>query len=781
MIKRNIFIVLASCICALQSAAQVQQKATIQGVITDKISGEPIPYMAIKIEEIAPTATEGKPGHRHRYSHDHSSGTVSSEKGEFSFPSLCDGLYEIQVRGIGYFPFEQIVDVKNGKSRNLEIKLEEQVFQTGEVVVSANRNEVSRKLAPVVVNVLNTKTFETVNSCDLAQGLNYQSGLRVENNCQNCGFPQVRINGLDGPYSQILIDSRPVLSALSGVYGLEQMPLNMIDRVEIIRGGGSALFGSNAVAGTINIITKDPVNNSFQVGTTVSALGGKAMQTQVNANVSLVSKDNKSGISLYQSFRERNPLDIDGDGFTEIGKINSRSFGMRGYLRPTAMSKLTLEYHTSNEFRRGGNLLDLPPHETDITEQTDHSINGGGATYDMFFNEYKHKLSLYASMQHIDRKSYYGTDKDPNAYGTTSDLTWVSGALYVLNVNKMLVSPATLTAGVEYQSNNLHDKMTGYNRDLKQDVHIGSGFIQNEWNGRYLSLLVGFRMDKHNLIDRLIFSPRVNLLYKPNENIQGRLTFSTGFRAPQAYDEDLHVAAVGGEGMLIKLAPGLKEERSLSYSGSVDLYKNWNRWQTNLLVEAFYTDLRDVFVLEAIGHDDDGNLVQERRNGKGAQVFGLNLDAKIAYTTRYQLQAGFTLQKSQYKSPYEWSQHVAATKNMLRTPNYYGYMTFTYNPWKTLQAALSGTYTGKMYVPHFAGYIEHDQLERTSSFFDFNLKLSYDFKLFKHIALQINGGVQNILDSRQKDYDQGAARDSKYFYGPVQPRSYFIGLKLFNL
>ena len=105
---------------------------------------------------------------------------------------------------------------------------------TDEVVVSANRNEVSRKAAPVVVNVMSAKLFEMVNSTDLAKTLNYQSGLRVENNCQNCGFPQVRINGLEGPYSQILINSRPVISALSGVYGLEQIPVNMIERV---RGG----------------------------------------------------------------------------------------------------------------------------------------------------------------------------------------------------------------------------------------------------------------------------------------------------------------------------------------------------------------------------------------------------------------------------------------------------------------------------------------------------------------------------------------------------------------
>ena len=151
--------------------------------------------------------------------------------------------------------------------------------------------------------MMSTKLFEMVNSTDLAKTLNYQSGLRVENNCQNCGFPQVRINGLEGPYSQILINSRPIISALSGVYGLEQIPVNMIERVEVVRGGGSALFGANAVGGTINIITKDPINNSFQVSSMFSNMDGKSWEQYMGANVSLVAKDNSYGIALYESYR----------------------------------------------------------------------------------------------------------------------------------------------------------------------------------------------------------------------------------------------------------------------------------------------------------------------------------------------------------------------------------------------------------------------------------------------------------------------------------------------
>ena len=742
----------------------IKEGNMITGHVVVKGSEENIPYATILIVN-------------------NSQGTVSNEAGQFEFRNLPAGKYTLRVSAVGYRTVEKEVEVNRAYTTLIHFQLEEESFMTDEVVVSANRNEVSRKEAPVVVNVMSAKLFETVNSTDLAKSLNYQSGLRVENNCQNCGFPQVRINGLEGPYSQILINSRPIISALSGVYGLEQIPVNMIERVEVVRGGGSALFGANAVGGTINIITRDPINNSFQVSSTLSCMDGEAWEQYMGGNVSLVGKDNSYGIALYESYRNRNPYDRDGDSFSELGKLNMNTFGFRAYYRPTHFSRINLEYHTTNEFRRGGNKFDLQPHESDITEQTRHVINSGGVGYDLYWKEYKHKVSLYASLQHTDRNSYYGAQRDLNAYGKTKDLTWVAGGMYVGNMERCLVSPATFTGGVEYQYNSLHDVMTGYGRDMEQQVRIASAFVQNEWKARLISLLVGARLDKHNLIDNVIFSPRVNLLYKPSDALQARLTYSTGFRAPQAYDEDLHVTAVGGEGVLIRLADGLREERSNSYSGSLDWTTRLGHWQANVLVEAFYTDLNHVFVLEDIGKNEAGDLVKERRNGNGARVYGANLDAKVAHGKEVQFQLGFTAQRSRYTHDEVWTEvdgEPLATRRMPRTPDCYGYFTFTSAPLKQFDFSLSGTYTGPMIVPHYAGYVPTDRMEHTPDFFDMNLKLNYTFVLHDHIKLQLNTGVQNIFNSFQKDLDKGEFRDSGYFYGPTQPRTFFIGFKLIN-
>ena len=649
--------------------------------------------------------------------------------------------------------------------------------QLEEMVVSANKSLVNRKDAPVVVNLISSKFLEQVNAPDLAKTLSYQSGLRVENNCQNCGFPQVRINGLEGSYSQILINSRPVVSALAGVYGLEQIPAAMIDRIEVGRGGGSALFGANAVGGTINIITKDPKSNTFEVSNTLSSVGGKAWEDCMGANGSIVGHDNSYGIALYQTYRNRQQYDRDGDGFSELGKLSSHTFGLNGYYRPTHYTRIGLEYHTSNEFRRGGNKFDLEPHLTDITEQTRHIINSGGLTYDIAWKEWAHKVSVFSSVQHVDRNSYYGAQQDPGAYGKTKDLTYVGGATYTGRFDRLLFSPATLTAGVEYQYNSLHDIMTGYNRDLRQNVKIGSVYGQGEWAIDRLTLLAGVRMDSHNLIDDPIFSPRINMMWKPSDNVQARLTWSTGFRAPQAYDEDLHVTAVGGEGVLIKLADGLKPEYSNSFSGSADWTLRSGHFLFNILAEAFYTSLSDVFYLQNIGTDSHGNTVQERRNGDGAHVYGVNLDAKASHGNNVSLQAGMTLQRSRYKEWTSWSEDplVAPVKNMPRTPDLYGYFTLNVKPSRPLDLTLSGIYTGRMYVPHFS---EQDVMKRTSDFVELSAKASYTFALGHHLNLQLNCGVQNILDAFQSDLDKGEYRDSGYFYGPTQPRTLFVGCKM---
>jgi len=754
-----VFVIMLS--FSMTGFSQKKTDANVDGHVINKTTKEHIPFINISIKGTT-------------------IGTATDATGHYFLKNLPVGKFSIVVSGVGFKPKEQEVILVASKTIEVNFEIEEDQIQLESVVVSATRNEVTRKEAATIVNIISPKIFENTNSVCLAQGLNFQPGLRVETNCQNCGFQQVRINGLDGPYSQILIDSRPIFSSLAGVYGIEQIPANMIERVEVVRGGGSAIFGSNAIAGTVNIITKEPTTNSVTLSNTSSLIYGKKTDINTSLNASVVSDDYKTGVMIFGSSRQRSPFDYDNDGFTEIGKINVKNIGFRSFYKTSNYSKLTIEYHNLGEFRRGGNNFDLPPHEADIAEQIEHNINTGGIKYDVFSKNNKHRFNIYSSAQKIDRKSYYGAQKDPNAYGNTNDKTFVAGMQYTYSIDTLLFMPAQLTMGTEYSTNEMIDKMLGYDRIINQAVNTKSAFLQNEWKNEKISILVGGRFDKHNLIKDPIISPRLNFRYNPTQFMSLRASYSSGFRAPQAFDEDLHVTAVGGNVALIRLDPNLKTEKSQSYSASVDFYKTFGQVQTNFLIEGFYTNLDNVFVLEEIGTDSSGNIMLERRNGSGAVVQGINLEGKVVPSKNLQFQFGFTFQKSEYKEAQQWSdnENLTPQKKMFRSPDRYGYLTANYQVVKNLNISLSGTYTGSMLVQHFAGYVPEDTENKTPDFYDLNLKLSYDFKLNSSAKLQLNGGVQNILNSYQNDFDKGEFRDAGYIYGPALPRSISFGAKI---
>ncbi len=309
---------------------------------------------------------------------------------------------------------------------------------------------------------------QQTNSHTLSQGLAFQPGVRVETDCQNCGYSQVRINGLDGKYTQISIDSRPIFSSLAGVYGLEQIPANMIERVEVVRGGGSALFGSSAIAGTVNIITKEPIRNSGFFSHTISNFDGSgSFDNNTTLNLSLVSSDSKMGAYVYGQSRHRSAWDLsNGDGFSELPKLKNQTVGLTAYYRTSAYSKLSLAIRGYGGIPPWWKWLqpfpsysrrmpDLTvPGRPDWWATAENFHQHGWAQFTAFSKNQKHTFSTYASAQHIVRNSYY------SAYGMTTDFTGVLGAQYIYHFDKCLFMPADLTGGIEFNHDNLHDKAT---------------------------------------------------------------------------------------------------------------------------------------------------------------------------------------------------------------------------------------------------------------------------------------------------------------------------------
>ena len=781
--NKYIFILISLC-CFLQAEIAVAQRntdANIIGHVLDKKTGEHMSFINVHLKGTT-------------------FGVATDLSGHYHLKNLPEGEFILEARFVGYKPAQKVVNSQRGKTLEINFELEEDNVSLNEVVVSANRNETGRRMAPTLVSVLDAKVFERTSAVSIAEGLKFQPGLRMETNCQNCGFTQIRMNGMGGEYTQILMDSRPIFSSLTGVYGLEQIPANMIERIEVVRGGGSALFGSAAIAGTINIITKEPLRNSGQVAHTLTAINGtNDFENNTTFNTSLVSDNQKMGIMMFGQKRERGGYDHDSDGFSELPALKNRTLGFRSYIKTGTYSKLTLEYHNMHEYRRGGDNLKGEPYNSWIAEQLETSIDGGGLNYTMSSDDYKNRLNLYVSAQMTRRDSYYGGGRpvsdildDINipeldrleelegrfgSVGKTRGETYVGGAQYSHDFDKLLFMPSTLTSGLEFNQDNLSDK-SGYRNDvISQNISIYSTFLQNEWKNDMWSFLVGGRLDKHSLMDNAIISPRANLRYNPISNVNIRLSYGQGFRAPQLFDEDLHVELASGAVVVREHASNLKEERSHSYSASVDWYHRFGAVEMNFLAEGFYTNLIDAFVGN-METQDDGTIIKRVTNASGVRVYGTNFEARMAYSTLFDIQAGATVQRSEYKEAQSYYEELPAEKRLMRTPNVYGFFVATLTPFKNFSTSFTGNYTGSMLVPHDEGYIDENRIERSRDFFELGWQAGYMIPLYDGSDVELTVGVRNIFNAYQNDFDKGPDRASAYVYGPAMPRNFYAGVKI---
>ena len=609
--------------------------------------------------------------------------------------------------------------------------------------------------------------------------------------------------------SQILINSRPVFSGLAGVYGLELIPANMIERVEVIRGGGSAMYGSNAIAGTINLIMKDPINNSYEFGVNGGLIGvgmddvdKPAQDYSVNFNTSLVSADNKTGLALYGFYRDRQAFDANDDEFSEISVLKNTTVGSRFYHRFGTRNKIITDFFNIKEDRRGGDRFDYPSHEANISEAVNHNITTGALTYEQFFRE-TDLFSVYVSGQRVNRDSYYGAEKSLSDYGNTKDFSFTAGTQYNAQFEN-----SNIVFGIEHVGAVLTDKKLGYadidnaiivNDTIQSIPHTDNlivadqttnttgVFAQYEINLNRLQLSGGLRYDNYKITDKEnsdseksgnVLSPRVTVKYDVKKYLQARLSYSQGYRAPQIFDEDLHIETSGSRKVIHKNSPDLKQETSHSIMASLDFNKLIGTVNVGLLIEGFYTQLDNSFVNEFSAPDADGTVTYTRVNAaKGAKVQGVNIELNLVPLKDLSLVAGFTVQQSKYEEAQEFDE-----KGFFRTPNDYGYFTFDWAPTKKWGFSATGNYTGKMLIPYFGLQIpdpETGELRESEGFFDFGVKVRHNIKL-NGATLQLFGGVKNIFNSYQSDFDFGIDRDPAYIYGPMNPRTVYFGLKVGN-
>lgn len=771
--RKRFFRLLFSLICLFIGINGFSQNGTISGVVSNEAGA--LEFTTISLSNINEAAT-------------------TNLKGYYKINNIPYGSYDVSASYLGYIEVTQTVTIdENNSDLTLDFFLTEKSMTLETIVVSGTKTFKRQTNSPVIVNVINSKSLDNVQACNLSEGLKFQPGLRVETDCQTCNYTQLRMNGLAGGYSQILINGRPIFSPLTGLYGMEQLPVNMIDRIEVIRGGGSSLYGSSAIGGTVNVITKIPKKNSYEINYNYQNINNQTSDHQVMGNSTIVSDNKNAGISIFFNKRERGLYDHNDDNFSEIPLIENTSFGINTFFLPTDNQKLELSISQLNEFRYGGEMVDKPVYLTQQSEERTHNVWMGSLDYQVNFNNNKTSFISYAAWQNTARKHYTGILPDDeeefqhhleNApYGLSDVSTFNVGVQVNHQLDHFLNGKNILTFGSEYVYDDVYDEIVAYNYLIDQTTKDFGLFLQSDWEILpSLTLLTGVRMDKHNLVETPIFSPRASLLYKYKDFTQFRLSYGAGFRAPQSFDTDLHIAFAGGGISRVILSPDLNSEKSKSYSASINFDKPTDHFIAGFTLEGFYTRLNNAFYLEPIGADDFGELF-EKRNGQGATVQGATVELRANYDRKVQVEAGFTLQRSQFDNAVKYIDELPAIREFTRTPNEYGFAMLSFTPNKKFNANINYVYTGTMKVPHFGGAPNQtkDEIITSKSFSELSAKMGYtvDMKRMKS-KIEFYLGMKNITNAYQSSFDIGKNRDSNFVYGPAQPRTFFVGLKIRN-
>jgi len=729
------------------------QAAKISGTIRDENTGKPVIGANVQIKA-------------------ESRGAATNKYGHFRLRSIPRGKYNLSISMMGYESKSLQVNLKNKRHVKLQLSLKPTMIQGQEVVVTGTRQPSHYMDTPVKTQVVSKFMMEKSNPVNLSEALSYVPSVSVDNSCQNCNFTELRMLGMGSKYSQILINSNPVVSSLAGVYGLEHFPSSMISQLEVVKGGTSALYGSGAVAGVVNLITKKPNMDRIHFNSNIRNTGGALDQT-INATAEITNGNKTSGGYIYASSRKRDHYDHNGDGYSELGEIQNQTIGFNWYLEPSSQTKLSTHLHRIHARRRGGNDFEKPVHEANIAESVEHWRWGGKIDWKHSINQ-NLNYDAYYSFALLNRDSYYGgigSETNPDsvaalkAYGRTNNPLHVGG----VRVNYNLGSH-TFMSGVQLKYEKLEDRAVRnplYHLD-KEYNNIGI-YLQDEIDFNRMEIILGSRMDKNSALNSSVFSPRLNVKYDLGQAAVLRAGISTGFKAPQIYNEDLHICGVAGGQKVIRNSDDLEEEKSVTGNMSFDYLGEINTIPVKFNLATYYTELTGAFTQISIENDDPKINLWERRNGESATIQGVETELRIRPNKKFTLNSNFTYKIAQYENEQKTG-YSHSTKQFLRTPKLSGDLLLDYNFLQNLAMNLGVEYTGKMKVPH-AG---RKTIVTTPDFIVYNVGLQYDPVKIAGIDYKIKTGIKNVTNTYQNDLDRGANRDPGYVYGPTLPRTYFV-------
>ncbi len=647
-------------------------------------------------------------------------GTTTDAKGNYTIRNISKGKKTIVISSVGFTTQQKRVNFSKNNNIILNFKLQEDNTNLDEIVVSGTMKPVKKLDSPVAVEVYSPTFFMKNPAPSVFESMQNVNGVRPQVNCSVCNTGDIHINGLEGPYTFVLIDGMPIVSGLSTVYGLTGIPQALIERVEIVKGPASTLYGSEAVGGIINIITKKPSSAPL-----LSIESYASSWAEINTDIGFKYKFGKTdGLLGINYFNYKNPIDNNNDGFTDLTVQDRISFFNKLNFKRKNNRTFIVAGRYVYEDRWGGDMNWQPKFRggTDVYGESIYTSRWETfGTYQLPTDE---KINLQFSANGHNQNSYYGdTFYKADQYIGFGQLTY----------DTTFGKNHDILMGAAYRYTYYDDNTTATGSETNNEpsiTHLPGIFIQDEITlAPKNKLLLGARYD-HNNVHGGVFSPRINYKWNSDNNEDVlRISIGNGFRVANVFTED-HAALTGNREVIFEdeLLPETSWNTNINY---VKKIITKNNTIINLDASAFYTYFDNKIIPDY--ETDPTKIIYANLNGNSVSK-GISLNTDITFSNSLSIIAGATLMDVSVTEE-------GITERQLLTESLSGTWSVSY---KIPSIDLKLDYTGNIYAPMDLPLLgDNDPRSPRSPWYSIqNIQATKRFSP----TFEIFGGIKNILN-----------------------------------
>jgi len=676
-------------------------------------------------------------------------GVSADLSGDFIF-KVNKGWVDIKITAIGYI--EKIISFEVKSDTNIIFKLSASDDLLDEMVVSGTLNEISKRNSPIPIEVYSASYLNKVPSPGLLEATQNINGVRPQLNCAVCNTGDIHINGMEGPYTMVTIDGMPIVGGLSTVYGLQGIPNSLLQRVEVVKGPASTLYGSEAVAGLINVITKT-IDCAPKLSLDISATSWQEIQSSIMFKYA----ENKKvrGIFAVDYHNYSNPIDNNGDNFTDLTLKDRISLFNKLSFKRADNKAAYFSARYLYEDRWGGEM------------QWNTHYRGGDSIYgESIYTERVELIGKYElpTKEKLMLSSSYSFHSQDSRYGVMSYNADQHIAFGQMTWHKKIGDKNNFVSGIAVRYNFYDDNTIATSSGSANDPVnwiLPGIFVQDNINwSKKVNLLLGSRYDYHTEHGSIL-SPRANLKWSPTDQLLLRLGYGNGFRVVNVFSED-HAALTGAREVIFD--GELEPERSNNINLNIEK-KIFSEWCTLILDgSAFYTHFSNKIIPDF--ETNDNQIIYANLNGTAVSR-GFTINTKILFDFPLRINAGATI-LDVYSNEMNESGTFVKEEQLFTEP-----YSFTWSASYSLSnLGLSLDYTGNVYGPMKLPLIENDFRSAYSQPFSIqNIKISKEFK--NNISCYF--GVRNLLNFTPPSYSILRAHDpfDKYVNDPIDnPNNY---------